>query len=350
MAQLYKNPCKRFQTGPLAKRSTRALWGFVLAIFTILMSPYQGLCEEVTLRSGNVLSGTIVEQNKDYLILDHPDLGRLTMPAKVVKSISQTGAVDTGVGQHASIPAQTAPKELISKPKKEEVKDVVSVPHVTPKRLWALSLVFGGAFTNDDEGEKINFNTRFLANRKKPDSETAINFSYIYKLDNSEVDENNFVAIFNQNWLQMTSQWLYFATARYDYDDFRSWQHRIQAHGGAGYRFIIKKNLKLIPIIGLGFRKDINSEEEAFPLEGLLGTRLSWETESRQKLSYELSYYRELNDDNFRVVNIADWKIPIGKGTKLNLDTHIDHEYASDPDPGFPHNNIRFIWGLQWTF
>jgi len=347
MIRLGENPCKRVQAELLAKRSTGSGWNLVLAMVTILMSPYHGFCEEITLRNGNVLSGTIVEQNKDHLIFDHPNLSILTIPANVVKSISQTGEGNIDDGKHTSDPVHADPNR---KPVVEQVKVVSSDPEAKPKRIWDLSLVFGGSFTNDDEGEKMNFNTRFLANRKKPTSETNISFSYIYKLDNSEVDENNFTGIFNQNWPKMTSQWFYFATARYDYDDFRSWQQRIQAHGGAGYRFIVRKNLKLAPVIGVGFRKDIDSEEDAFPLEGLLGARLLWETESRQKLSYEFSYYRELTDDNYRVVNIADWKIPIGKGTKLNFDTHIDHEYASDPDPGFPKNNIKFTWGLQWNF
>jgi len=47
-------------------------------------------------------------------------------------------------------------------------------------------------------------------------------------------------------------------------------------------------------------------------------------------------------------VNTLDWKAPLHKLSRLSFNTHLDYEYNNNPDPGFPKNNIKLSWGLQW--
>ena len=294
-------------------------WLLVLIILVSWMPTHRALCDEVKLHSGDVLQGTIVEHTEIHVILEHPDLGKLIIPGNMVVSISQDGQEE--------IPA-AAPE---------------------PKPKWDFSVVFGGAFSNDDEGEKLDLNSRFYANRKALRSETNLSMSYIYKFKDEEVDENNFNTILNQSWLLPETPWFYLAIGRYDYDEFRSWQQRLQAHSGAGYRLIDREDLQLAPFAGLGFRKDIGSEEELFLLEAVFGFKFSWQI-ARQRLDLLSAYYPGLTESEYRIVNTVDWKIPMGENTRLSFNTHLDHEYASNPDPGFPLNTIRLTWGLQWDF
>ncbi len=295
-------------------------WLLVLMILVSWMPTHRALCDEVKLRSGDVLQGTIVEHTEIHVILEHQDLGKLTIPGNTVVSISQDGQEEL----------PTAAPE--------------------PKPEWDFSVVFGGAFSNDDEGEKLDFHSRFNANRETPSLETNLSMSYIYKFKDEEVDENNFNTILNQAWLLPDTAWFYMAIGRYDYDGFRSWRQRLQTHGGAGYLLIDREDLQLSPFVGLGFRKDIGSEEELFLLEAVLGFKFSWEPIARQRLELLSAYYPSITGSEYRVVNTLDWKIPMGEKTRLSFNTHCEHEYASNPDPGYPLNTIRLTWGLQWDF
>lgn len=295
-------------------------WLLVLMILVSWMPTHRALCDEVKLRSGDVLQGTIVEQTEIHVILEHADLGKLTIPGNMVVSISQAGQEE--------LPA-AAPE---------------------PKPKWGFSVVFGGGFSNDDEGEKYNLNSRFNANRETPRSETNLNMSYIYKFKDEKVDENNFATILNQTWLLQDTARFYAAFGRYDYDQFRSWKERLQTAGAAGYRLIDREDLRLWPFAGLGFRKDIGSEEELLLLEWVLGCKFSWETIARQRLDLLSAYYPAITESEYRIVNTLDWKIPVGEKARLSFNTRLDHELASNPDPGFPVNTVRLTWGLQWDF
>jgi hypothetical protein len=335
-----------FIPGP--RRVPREL--LVLCFLLTLILPVSGLADEVRLRNGNVLDGTIVDRSDAQIVLEHPDLGRLTVPTDAIDSVSETGAAEnrpTGQTAAASSEGSEDHEEIAQNQEGDHAKASGSTD---AEGKWNLGLVFGGSATNDDEGEKTSVNARGRADRKRPGSETTVSLSYIYKLNKGEVDDNNLTGILHQLWPKEESPWFYLVNARYDYDSFRSWRQRIQAQGGAGYRFIDEEKLRLRPFAGLGFRKDIDSQEEAFPIEAVAGMDFALGHEDRQHLDLTAMYFRALTDNEYRFVNTLEWKVPILRKGRVSFNIHLDYEYASEPDPGFPHNNYSLTWGLQWDF
>ena len=61
-------------------------------------------------------------------------------------------------------------------------------------------------------------------------------------------------------------------------------------------------------------------------------------------------YFRTLTDDEYRFVNTLEWKVPFLRKERVSFNLHLDYEYASNPDPGFPSNDYSLTWGLQWDF
>ncbi len=66
----------------------------VLCILLALMIPVSALADEVRLRNGDTLVGTILHHSDDQIILEHPDLGRLAIPTNAIDSISGTDAAE----------------------------------------------------------------------------------------------------------------------------------------------------------------------------------------------------------------------------------------------------------------
>lgn len=322
----------------------------VLCILFGLMIPAIAPADEIRLRNGDVLDGAILDRSDEQIILEHPDLGRLTIPADAIDSVSETGAAeDRSTGQTAATPSDDSedPGEIAQNQEEALAK---AGETADPEDKWDLGLVFGGSATNDDEGEKVAVNARGKANRQRPGSETTLSLSYIYKLEKKEVDDNSFTGTVQHVWLKKQSPWFYLANVRYDYDEFRSWTQRIQAQGGAGYRFIDEERLRFWPFAGLGFRRDVDSQEEAFPIEAVAGMELAWGSENQQALELTAMYFRALTDDEYRFVNTFEWRAPILRKERISFNLHLDFEYASDPDQGFPQNDYSLTWGLQWDF
>ena len=322
----------------------------VLYVLLTLIFPVSSLADEVRLRNGDVLEGTILDRTDAEIVLEHPDLGRMTIPTDAIDSLFDTvSAEDSSTEQTTATtpddsedPGEMAQNQEENLAKTNEATD--------PESKWHLGLVFGGTATNDDEGEKTSINARGKADRKRPGLETTISLSYIYKLDRGQVDDNSLTGTMQLLWPKEESPWFYLTNVRYDYDSFRSWRQRIQAQGGAGYSLIGEEKLRLRPFAGLGFRKDIDSQEEAFPIEAVIGTDFAWGYENRQRLELTAMYFRALTDDEYRFVSTLEWKVQILRKGRVSFNVHLDYEYASEPDPGFPHNNYSVTWGLQWDF
>ena len=332
-------------------RFQRLPQGFlVLCILLALMIPVSALADEVRLRNGDVLDGTILERNDEQIILDHPDLGRLTIPTNAIDSISGTGAAEDKSSEQTAGTSSHDPEEPGEIAATNEEAFAKAGETDEPEDKWNLGLVFGGSATNDDDGEKASVNVRGKADHKRPGLETTVSLSYIYKLDNGEVDDNSLTGILQHLWPREHSPWFYLTNVRYDYDEFRSWTQRIQAQGGVGYAFIDEERLQLRPFAGLGFRKDIDSQEEAFPIEAVTGMDFAWGRENKQRLELTAMYFRSLNEDEYRFVNTLEWKVPILREGRVSLNLHLDYEYNSNPDPNFPHNDYSLTWGLQWDF
>jgi hypothetical protein len=98
----------------------------------------------------------------------------------------------------------------------------------------------------------------------------------------------------------------------------------------------------------LGGRKDFGSEDEDLLPEGVLGIGAHWNAGKRHRFDLTSLYHPAPSRNDFRLVSTLGWKYLIDEEHRLGLALHIDHEYATDPDPGFPLNNTKITWGIQW--
>ena len=302
----------------------------VIPCFLLLAGLVWG--DTVELRDGDVLTGIVVEQTATHVVLDHPDLGILRVPLERVAGVVRFGLGGEPGEEYAGVAGEAAPVERPPEPK------------------WTVSVGLGGTLTNDNEGEKLDLTTLFKIERSIPSSETFFSAFYLLRFTDKVIDKDNLTARLTQTWLNLENPWSTFLSARYDFDEFRSWDQRIIGHGGAGYRVLDDQKLRWTLLAGAGLRKDFGSIEEAFRVEAQLGATLVWTPVRRHSLSLSLNYFPSIHDADYRVSTLFDWKYLLDAESSLSLVSHIDWEFATDPDPGFPENNVRWTWNLQWDF
>lgn len=346
------------------------------AVFRRILAALAGLmvfvgplrAETVVLSGGDELHGQVISENSRRVILEHPDLGWVTIPrsrvaevrqdesATVLREIEPEAAdvpVQTGVlvnGAEAEPEASVAEKggELPVK-KESKWRDQTFFERMTDGD-WLFSFSFGGVLTNDDEGEKFTLNSRFSVDRIAPTQETTGRLIYLFKTTDGEITDNELTARLGQRFRSPGSPWYWAVNPRYDFNEFRSWRHRVQLHGALGYFLMEQDRVRLSLEGGAGGRRDFGSEQDVLIAEGLAGVVLQWFPTKRQELRYSTTWYPGLNRQSHRFVTDVEWTFRITDEVPLGLNTALEWEWDTNPDPGFPENNIRLTFGVQYDF
>jgi putative salt-induced outer membrane protein YdiY len=283
--------------------------------------------DELLLRSGDRLTGTIVERGADLVILDHEVLGRMEVP---VDELISSGMSD-------------AQRDLYYHTALAALQDVA-------EKEWKSHIEFGagGSFGNSDTQ---NLNAAFHTKREDDDDATTIDAKYFFGTSDGDRTDNRFSADILQDWFFPDSPWLFFATGRYDYDEFNSWEHRVSAFGGFGYQLIKEDDKDLTLRAGLGASQEFNSPDEDLNFEALLGFDFNWTISEKQTFHLDSTIYPQLDDPSmYRTLTNANWAVVVDESSNLSLTVGVQHEYQSDVAAGVEHNDLRVTAGLRFDF
>jgi putative salt-induced outer membrane protein YdiY len=302
----------------------------MLAVLAAGGSAHANEPEDVTLVTGDRLSGTVVERTADHIVLEHSVLGRLEIP----------------VDQLATIDGEEADAALPGIPMKEEEP----APEIQPEKVWKSSFEFSGSFifgNTDDQGFTIGLGT----GRETKRNRTTFDATYSFKQKDGDLDDAKLVAWARNDWLIEDSKWFFFAQGRFDYDAFESWEYRAGIHGGPGYEFINTDDLRFAARIGGGGTKEWKSINEDFVPELLLGGNFRWTISETQNLSASTQFFPNLDETSeFRLVSSVRWNMLVRPESNMQLTASLENEYQSLVDPGNKHNDLRIRVGLRFDF
>ncbi len=307
----------------------------LLVLVSALAAPPTDLIE---LDSGETLLATVVEQNDDVVVIDHPVLGRLTLPAATVKSIR-------------SVPAGTAP------PPPAPAAAAVSPP--PPRWESSFDIGFTGSAGNTQNTDlRLALNTAY----KDPTQSYLVDASYYIRTSSGDTTDNQATAGFLGDWPINESRWSTFAQGRIDYNEFQSWTERFTGGGGLGYLLIDEDTvdatgatvdaLTLMARFGLGFRKEWGSLNDEIAAEGIAGLSTMWRISERQKLIGGAVVYPTIAGPyQFRFTINAEWALSLDDMLEgLQLKLGLAYEYQQEIDPGRDHNDLNVYLAMGVKF
>jgi putative salt-induced outer membrane protein YdiY len=217
-----------------------------------------------------------------------------------------------------------------------------------PKWDHKLTIGFG---LSDGNTERANLAAIYSFTRETDRSKLTYDAAYLYAEDSGEESENRFSTGFLHDWLFPGSRWLIFADARYDYDEFQSWRHRLAFHAGPGYKLIDEENIKLTLRAGAGAAKEWLSDNEGWRPEALAGADFDWKISERQSLVSTFRIFPDLDDlGEYRTLTTAGWQMNISKADGLSLTLGLLHEYQTIVDSGRENSDLRLFGGLTFDF
>lgn len=223
------------------------------------------------------------------------------------------------------------------------------VPEVS-KPEWDTKLNIG---LNISQGntEQVGFASTVVSSRKTEKTELFLDAGYFYASEDGDDTENQFTAGVLHDWLLPNSNWLVFADARYDYDDFASYLHRVSTHAGVGYELFDKEDFELTLRAGAGASREFGSDNDDITPEALLGFDLRWDIAENQGFEVSHRTFPSLSDGGeFRTFTTAAWNLAIDKDDGLSFTVSAIHEYLSEVDAGTENNDLKIFAGLAYDF
>ena len=244
-------------TRPRPRRGRAGLLTFCATAWVCCFGATHVSADVITLLGGDDITADVVERHDDRIVIEHEALGRLEIPRVRIVSI------DTDVEQEKEA-AEAAREPVVATPGP-------AAPSQEPKPRWKSSFTLGGSgsFGNTDTQ---NLTTSLSSKLDQGAQVTKVDLNYYLDLSNGDRTDNRFNANIVHDWLMPESPWLYFVQSRYDYDQFQSWEHRLSAHAGLGYRWVDTEVHVVSLRIGVGASKEWKSEAQAFRPELLGGS------------------------------------------------------------------------------
>jgi putative salt-induced outer membrane protein YdiY len=270
--------------------------------------------DDVELVTGEKLKGTIVSRDANQIVLDHPVLGRLTIPIERVKP---------------------------------------EAPPAPPPSPWAFRAELGAS------GSSGNVNQSALhaaIGAVLDDDARRLKMDLVYsraKVEGTITEDKTYFEA-THDWKFKDSKWTVFATGRMDWDKFQSWDRRATVGAGAGYTLSDTDTLKARVRGGFGAAKEWGNDDpddNKWRPEALLGGEASWKVNDTNTIEGRVTYYRDLeNTDKYRVIATLSWSVKLAKDSPLSLKIGCEDEYDTHRSSPYDTNDFRYFAALVCTF
>jgi hypothetical protein len=338
-------------------------------ILCFLLVPIFLSADQVVLKNGDTITGSIVKKDGDKLTLKSEFLGEVTMPWSAIKSLRSDmdvtvipaagdavkgKIVSSGTDLEVATPSGTKTMPLATVTAVRDSAEQATYEkllHPGILELWAgyfdtgLALARGNSYTD-------TLTTAFIANRATRTSKINIHFSQIYgtarinNVTNANADAVRGGWSFNEN---IKPKLFWNVMNEYEHDRFQSLDLRFVAGGGLGWNAI--KNDR----IQLGLLGGVDYERENFTLlsrdsaEANFGDTFAYKLTGITSINQDFTYFANLSDTgeyrvNFDLSSVTTLKKWLGWQV-----TASDH-FLSNPVFNRQRNDLILSSGFRVSF
>jgi hypothetical protein len=203
------------------------------------------------------------------------------------------------------------------------------------------------------EGNAVNFNFTggIDLNLENEERRWFWKGRYFFKTEDGTTTDNNARGETRHDWLIPDSRWFFFAYPVYEYDQFRSWKHRIQASVGPGYDILRRETLKLRSTLGVSGQHEFQGEKET-RMSGVWGLDGEWKLDSVNTLTAtnQIFAYVVNEPGEFRNFSRFNWELSLTDSPDLSLNVGVQNEYDSAAPSGDKKNDLKYYGTLGLGF
>ena len=309
----------------------------------------------ITLDSGEILKGPLIEQTAEIYKLDHVILGEITIPAVRIVSVIEIEPgkpdileaqqpptttdkpAEPPVGQEPVAIPQPKPEE--SEKKVEEAPKGKPAPEKKPeaeakskpKPVWSGSIETGvNGSTGNTELQRARLN--FDAKRKKEGETLDLRFRYQAAQTRGETSENRLFGRAKNDWATAKAKWRVFVEGSVERDQFLDFDWRLTGNSGLSFDAIKNDKTSLTFRGGLGGSIEFGSDKDGFDPEGTIAFELRHKINKNMSLTANGELIPDLNDTGeFRTRIYSAVDTNLDETGKWKLRIGIEDRYESNP-------------------
>ncbi len=342
-----------------------------LRFLAILLCAEAVFADQVTMKNGDRLSGTIVKSDAKNLVMKTEFAGDVTISWDAVTAITSTTPLhfalkdgQTVVGTVTTTPegrftiatketgAVTAARDsvvAIRSDQEQAEADRYNNPRLTD--LWTGFLDLGYANTHGN----VNTSTFSLStNAIRATTRDKITAYYTSVFSNTNASGTKLTTANAKRGgvsysLNVRPKWFVFGSVDLESDQFQSLDLRFVPAGGAGYHAIKSPSTALDLDLGASANREFFStglNRNAFAI--LVGQELDHRLNGAMTLHEKLFFYPEPDGGNYRINFDTTAAATIRKW--LSWQFTVSDRYLSAPLPGRKANDILLTTGLRITF
>jgi putative salt-induced outer membrane protein YdiY len=337
--------------------------------------------DQVTLKNGDRLTGTIVKSDAKTMLIKTELAGDVNVQWEAVTSIvssqalhlalkdGQTvvGTVTTADGK-LDVTTKTTGEVVASKEAVVTVRnddeeksydaemDRLRNPHLTD--FWSGILDTGLSLTRGNSAT-LAYNLSAKAARVTTRDKISVYSTAVYASDDTTPPSRTTAHAIRggiRGDLNVSEKLFVFGFTDFEYDQFQDLDLRNVLGGGLGYHVIKTKNTTFDAFAGGDYEQEYFSDTPAFPTgltrktgEVVLGEELDSKLNGRTTLSEKFSLFPNVSDTGsyrFQFDATAATKLKAWLGWQI---TYSDR-YLSNPLPGLKKNDVLLSTGLRLTF
>jgi putative salt-induced outer membrane protein YdiY len=335
-----------------------------IAVLCVSLCP-AGFADEVFLKNGDHLTGTIVRLTDSKLVLKSKLVGEVTINLADVRTFSSEAPLEIhlkdGTVLHQPVAAGepnqftiTAGEPLRLQP--FALAQVASInPPPKPEPKWTGSVSGAVSLTSGNTKTESVTGSVTAARRGEKDRITAGADTAVSRREDPDTGDKDTT----ENWWRAKAQYDYFFTkkffgfgnVRYEKDAIAELERRIVIGGGAGYQWIETERTSFSTGFGLAslYEKFDNASESNSELSLQAGYNLNKTIGKNLKFLHELTYYPSLDSfSDYFLTTSAELRATMVKNLFASFKVIFDYDATPAPDRG--STDVKYLLGVGLTF
>ncbi len=319
-----------------------------LAFVLILTFCTIGFAEEIKLKNGDRLTGNIIEESGDEIVIETEYAGKLKIARKHIEKINKPADLPktSDVEAARSIPA-AVPK--VATAEKTRSANGVVRRLMAAASGWDGNANIGFSYTSGNSNN-VTMTTGLRATKSRPNDGFTI---YVRSLWNS----NHAVSATTQNafWggfrYDRTIDKRFFGFVSYDFerDKPKKLKFRSVAGGGLGHRTIKNDRTELEFLGGIAWNRTWQTNVNTNTPEALAGVTFKHKLNDKLRLQNATTFFQNITDiTEYRAVFDTTLSIDVTK--KIGFYITLGDRFNSDPFGTAKKNDFLFTTGMRWNF
>lgn len=288
----------------------------LFALLALVGAVCSAHADTLVLANGDEINGEIIEWAVDHVVIEHPQLGEIRIELDELE-------LDTGTPPN---PGLFGTRFLRGWSRRVDLG-----VNGEQNNSSSFSLTFGSKLAYDDPWTRWRVNGRYFLNVNRDGSDNDNNATFDMKRD----------------WLFPESRWFAFAATRYQYDQFKAWEHRITLVVGPGLHLVDTEHHSFDLTLGPAYTREFGTSDTGKG-EAMMGLTYDWKISERQSFDLDNQFFVEYRPvaGDWRNFTRLNWALRITEDPALSLKLGLQNEYESNPDPGDKHNDLKYFLTL----